>query len=264
MAIVLIIQDGDKTSRIKLTSRPIIVGRSSKCDIKIDDDMCSGKHCAFKLNANFKVLAKDLESTNGTFLNDGKIMDSHLMLDDILKIGNCEISIDRSELSIKEKQILTRDEPTAHIKFVNLPTERKKVKPSQVIRAKKEADEAKQASQKLPAKKPSPPVPPKQEVPKKPTDPAKAKQAKEPVKKPTPEDQQTNTKTMSLKDRIAAKGKNLGKSASVEVADNLSERQIDLEESSGATKMIKLEKPGIASKGKNSLKSKLKKVFKKD
>jgi pSer/pThr/pTyr-binding forkhead associated (FHA) protein len=237
MAIVLIIQDGDNSSRIKLTSRPIIVGRSSKCDIKINDDMCSGKHCAFKLNANFKVLAKDLESTNGTYLNDGKIMDTHLMLDDVLKIGSCEIFIDRSELSPKEKQTLTRDEPTAHIKFVSLPTERKKVKPSQVIRARRESQTPNLGSapqNKEALKKDTPSIKPNEEQP--------------------PKKKQVNTQTMSLKERIAAKGKNLGKS-SVEVSENPSERQIDLEESSGATKMIKLDKP--------SLRSKLKKVFKK-
>ncbi|OUR92874.1 hypothetical protein A9Q84_20395 [Halobacteriovorax marinus] len=245
MAIVLIIQDGDQTSRIKLTSRPITIGRSSKCDIKIDDDMCSGKHCALKINANSIVLVKDLESTNGTFLNDGKIMDTHLMLDDLLKIGNCEITIDRSELSPKEKIALTRDEPTAHIKFVSLTPEKKKVRPSQVIRAKKEA-QAPNISPKIskPALK-------------------KEKQEIKPDPKTSNTETESKTGTMSLKDRIAAKGKKISKGKSVAVTENLSERQIDLEESSGATKLIKLEKPSTGKTGKSSIKSKIKNVFKK-
>jgi pSer/pThr/pTyr-binding forkhead associated (FHA) protein len=240
MAIVLIIQDGDQVSKVKLTAKPVVFGRSSKCAVKINDGMCSGQHCAFVVNQHFRVLVKDLESTNGTFLNDCKIMDSHLMLDDVVKIGDCEIFIDPSELSPKEKKILTRDEPTSQIKFVNLPSERKTVKPSQVVRAKKLAqveEEAKTVVQK---------VAPKQ-----------AKPVQEKKEKPAALEKSREQKRI---ERLKEKAKKFGKGAGGDLPGIESERQIDLEESSGNTQMIKISKP---TKKKKSLGSKIKGVFKK-
>lgn len=243
MPVLLVIRENDEEKRVKLTAQPLILGRSSKSHIQIQDQMCSGKHCAFKLNQQFRVLVKDLESTNGTYLNDCQIMDSHLMLDDIIKIGNCEIFIDRSELSPKEKAILTRDEPTAQIKFVDLPSKKKVVKPSQVVRAKQQA--AKSSQSKASPKKF---FPEKEEAK---TVVAKIKSPETPIKK-----EETNT---GLKERLAKKGKSLKKGdASLDVSN---ERQIDLEESSGDTKLIKLDKG--TGKKKTSLASKIKKAFKK-
>lgn len=213
MAIVLKIREDGKTRRARLTSRPLVAGRSSKCPLRINDALCSGQHCAFVINKGFRVLVKDLESTNGTFLNDCKIMDSHLMLDDVITIGDCEISIDPNELSPKEKRLLTRDEPTSRIKFVSLTPESKK--PSQILKEKNEIKEKSEKPKEL---------------------------SREEV----------------IKNRVTLKAKNLKKPKEVE--SPMSERTIDLEESSGSTKMIKIGKP---KKTKKSLASKIKNVFKK-
>ncbi|WP_044557730.1 FHA domain-containing protein [Halobacteriovorax marinus] len=264
MAVLLIIREENEERRVKLTAQPLILGRSSKCHVQIKDQMCSGKHCAFKLNQQFKVLVKDLESTNGTYLNDCQIMDTHLMLDDVLKIGNCEIFIDRSELSPKEKAILTRDEPTAQIKFMDLPSSQRTVKPSQVVRAKQQAQQGAKPGSKPVPKAPKKFFPESEEktmVAKKPVP------KQEPVKKPqAPEGTNTNTNT-SLKERLAQKAKNLNQKKSAPQVEVSNERQIDLEESSGDTQFIQLDKGDKSSPGdkkkKSSLASKLKKVFKK-
>jgi pSer/pThr/pTyr-binding forkhead associated (FHA) protein len=212
MAIVLIIREGGTTKKVRLTSKPLIAGRSSKSPLQINDGLCSGQHCAFVINKDSRVLVKDLESTNGTFLNDCKIMDSHIMLDDVIKIGECEISIDRDELTTKEKKQLTRDEPTSRIKFVNLDPSKKNIKPSEALRAKKEA---------------------------------LAKAEKE--------------KALQKEERLKKRAKKLLKAKEKETT-LASERTIDLEESSGSTKMIKIGKP---KKNKKSLANKIKGVFKK-
>ena len=240
MPVLLIIRENDEERSVKLTSQPLVLGRSSKCHIQIQDQMCSGKHCAFKLNQQFRVLVKDLESTNGTYLNECQIMDTHLMLDDVIKIGECEIFIDRSELSPKEKAALTRDEPTQQIKFVDLPSNKKVLKPSQVVRAKQAQQEKK--------------VAPKKEAP---------PEKKQVIKKSEAE---TKTGTSSLKDRIAAKGKNLKDKKPEPQTPPSNERQIDLEESSGDTQFIKIDRPSLSSKKgkeKSSFASKIKKAFKK-
>ena len=227
MAIVLIIREDETSRRVKLTARPLIAGRSSKSPLRINDALCSGQHCAFVISNEFRVLVKDLESTNGTFLNDCKIMDSHIMLDDIIKIGECEILIDPSELTPKEKRHLTRDEPTSKIKFVSLKPEAKLLKPSEALRAKanKEAQEL-------------------------------LKQTREPKKEPKNE----LSREEIIKQRVTSKAKSLSNSNKADIESPSSERTIDLEESSGATKMIKI---GKTKKAKKSLASKIKGVFKK-
>ncbi|WP_127715627.1 FHA domain-containing protein [Halobacteriovorax sp. HLS] len=226
MPIVLIIREGETIRKAKLTSRPLLLGRSSKCAVQIADGMCSGQHCAFIVNQQSRVLVKDLDSTNGTFLNDCKIMDSHLMIDDVIKIGECEIYIDPSELSPKEKKVLTRDEPTSQIKFVNLTPEKKKgIKPSEVVKARKEQEQQRQDAS-----------------------------HKEELERP----KQLNREE-ALKQRIANKVKNRSTVSNTQVGLE-SERQIDLEESTGSTKMIKIDRP---KKSKKSLGSKIKGIFKK-
>ncbi len=251
MPVLLIVKENGEERSFKLTSQPLVLGRSSKCHIQIQDQMCSGKHCAFKLNQQFKVLVKDLESTNGTYLNDCQIMDSHLMLDDIIKIGNCEIYIERSELSPRERAILTRDEPTAQIKFMDLPSNNKALKPSQVVRAKQagQTPRTSQAPKKLFPEKPREAVP----------------APKENTKTPEEKVQKSGTASVSLKERIAAKGKKFKDAQPATQIEPSNERQIDLEESSGDTQFIKIDKPSTTKgkKEKTSFASKLKKVFKK-
>lgn len=248
MPVHLIIRENNKDKRVKLTSRPVVLGRSSKTHIQIQDQMCSGKHCAFKLTEQFKVLVKDLESTNGTYLNDCQIMDSHLMLDDIIKIGQCEIFIDHAGLSPKEKAILTRDEPTAQIKFVDLPSNQKVLKPSQVVRARQQA-EGSPDTQKV-----------KPQAPKK-FFPDAANEKKE----ASSNSDNSSSPKSSLKDRIAAKGKKINEKKPSDNPGISNERQIDLEESSGDTQFIKLDDSTSSGKKKDkqSFASKIKKAFKK-
>lgn len=260
MPVHLIIRENNQDKRVKLTSRPLVLGRSSKTHIQIQDQMCSGKHCAFKLSEQFKVLVKDLESTNGTYLNDCQIMDSHLMLDDVIKIGSCEIFIDHAGLSPKEKAILTRDEPTAQIKFVDLPSNKNTLRPSQVVRAKQQAAREEKNSQKPKSQSPKKFFPDSNEA----KPPVINKPTAAPEKEPAKKTEETSTKS-SLKDRIAARGKKISQEKTTNEGKVSNERQIDLEESSGDTQFIKLDDSTNSGKKKDkvSFASKIKKAFKK-
>jgi pSer/pThr/pTyr-binding forkhead associated (FHA) protein len=121
MAVVLIIttQNGAQTE-LSLDSSTIILGRSSSSTLKLSDPKISGKHCAIKKIATGKVLVKDLDTTNGTYLNGGKITETQLFCDDAITIGDISIQIDQTKLTPKEKKVLVRDEPTVQVKFVDL------------------------------------------------------------------------------------------------------------------------------------------------
>jgi len=57
--------------RITLTAK-IIIGRSSQCDVVIDDMLVSREHAEIQqIKSAFYI--KDLESRNGTFVNDTRV-----------------------------------------------------------------------------------------------------------------------------------------------------------------------------------------------
>lgn len=67
----------------------ILIGRSSQCDISIDSGMLSRHHAAVLTTADDSILLKDLDSTNGTFLNTMRVTTSMpLHHGDVLTIGD--------------------------------------------------------------------------------------------------------------------------------------------------------------------------------
>lgn len=67
----------------------MLIGRSSQCDISIDSGMLSRHHAAVLAGTGDSVLIKDLDSTNGTFLNTMRVTSSTpLNHGDVLTIGD--------------------------------------------------------------------------------------------------------------------------------------------------------------------------------
>ena len=138
MAIVLIIQEQEITHKIPLSGKPLILGRSSKCDLKLQDPMVSGKHCAFLINEEGKATVKDLDSSNGTFVNGFKIAETHVMMDDEVTIGAIKCWLDATQLNPKEKKVHVRETAKTRMKFINLEESAEKVPRKEQINKKKE------------------------------------------------------------------------------------------------------------------------------
>ncbi|MEW5743322.1 MAG: GGDEF domain-containing protein [Myxococcota bacterium] len=65
----------------------LVIGRSSKCDVQVDQDSVSRNHARVHVESS-KIAVKDLGSTNGTFVNDEQITGDHpLRNGDLIKIG---------------------------------------------------------------------------------------------------------------------------------------------------------------------------------
>lgn len=77
---------------------PILVGRSEEANIRIAyDEFCSRRHALIYWE-NEKCYIKDLESTNGTNVNDTKIQSAvELNNNDIIKLGNTVLVASISE-----------------------------------------------------------------------------------------------------------------------------------------------------------------------
>lgn len=104
MAIILIIktEDGGITELPLLNK--IIIGRSSSSDYTIHDSKMSGQHCSFEFTPQDQIKFTDLGSTNGSYFNNSKITQSIFKINDVIRIGNTEITIEEKRLSIGERR----------------------------------------------------------------------------------------------------------------------------------------------------------------
>ncbi len=64
-------QDGD-TEILEFTQSPVLVGRGSKCDLRVTGEGISRHHCQLE-EKNGQFFVTDLGSSNGTFVNEEKI-----------------------------------------------------------------------------------------------------------------------------------------------------------------------------------------------
>jgi diguanylate cyclase (GGDEF)-like protein len=72
--------------KYNLEQANIVIGRSSKCDVQIDQESVSRNHAKI-INAGKSIILRDLGSTNGTYVND-QLIDEYVLRDgDFIKIG---------------------------------------------------------------------------------------------------------------------------------------------------------------------------------
>ncbi len=74
--------------RHSLSSDPLIIGRSEDCGICINDNSVSRRHVQIELRGE-DHFATDLESMNGTFVNNVATAERKLEDGDYLRVGNC-------------------------------------------------------------------------------------------------------------------------------------------------------------------------------
>jgi two-component system cell cycle response regulator len=75
-------------TRYALGDTPVVLGRGNDCDIRINDHSVSRRHARIQPGAD-GYYAVDLQSTNGTFVNDVLASICKLKDGDYLRVGNC-------------------------------------------------------------------------------------------------------------------------------------------------------------------------------
>jgi len=75
-------------SRYPLGDKPLVLGRGSDCEIRINDHSVSRRHARIQPGAD-GYYAVDLQSTNGTYVNDTPASMYKLKDGDYLRVGNC-------------------------------------------------------------------------------------------------------------------------------------------------------------------------------
>jgi two-component system, NtrC family, response regulator HydG len=79
--------DGASPSRV-------LIGKSSSCEVRLDDDEVSRRHCALELSGA-RLRVTDLDSTNGTHVDHVAIREAFLAGGETLRIGKTHIRVER-------------------------------------------------------------------------------------------------------------------------------------------------------------------------
>ena len=72
--------------RFEVTDSPILIGRAAECSIQLIDDSVSRAHCRI-VKGEKGVTIQDLESTNGTYVNDADVASRIVNDGDRIKVG---------------------------------------------------------------------------------------------------------------------------------------------------------------------------------
>lgn len=77
----------------QFNSSEIVVGRDPSCDLAAPDEMVSARHARLSFHHN-QWWVEDLQSTNGTFLNDERVYAATVLIDgDELRCGNLYLQV---------------------------------------------------------------------------------------------------------------------------------------------------------------------------
>ena len=84
---LIVIYGHEMGRRVHVTTEPLIIGRSPKCEIQVDQESVSRNHCRIRFEGG-EFLVRDLGSTNGTYVNDNLVQEEgRLRHGDQLKVG---------------------------------------------------------------------------------------------------------------------------------------------------------------------------------
>jgi pSer/pThr/pTyr-binding forkhead associated (FHA) protein len=102
---VLVLQNGRQAgSRRPLNMATTFVGRSQGCDIRLNIDGVDAMHCAL-VHGPDGLVVRDLNSSNGTFVNGERVTTVPIRNGDILKIGPFQFRVDLSSTGAPRRPV---------------------------------------------------------------------------------------------------------------------------------------------------------------
>ena len=90
------IPEESPTFKLKVKKVTNVVGREGTCDIYVESKQVSRRHCLLQVTER-GLLVKDLESTNGTFVNGIPLADGYINDGDRLSLGTYVLTLHREK-----------------------------------------------------------------------------------------------------------------------------------------------------------------------
>jgi hypothetical protein len=80
---------------VRLPSRagPLIVGRSRECDVVVGEETVSRVHAELRHGDDDAWIVRDLDSTNGTWLNGSRVREARVCGGDVLSLGGLRMEL---------------------------------------------------------------------------------------------------------------------------------------------------------------------------
>src|SRR5712675_3017767 len=79
----------------ELGEKWVTIGRHDGNEFQIADPSVSGRHCEVRVRGD-ELVVRDLQSTNGTFVDDKKISEGVVKLGQTLRVGEVELRFEAS------------------------------------------------------------------------------------------------------------------------------------------------------------------------
>jgi predicted component of type VI protein secretion system len=116
----------------------MVIGRKTDADLRIPLREVSREHCRLSINGK-KAILKDLESSNGTFVNDQRIVQATLKPGDQIKIGPVVLTV---QIDGSPKKIAPPIAPQAGKRgTADAPTEIQSIAPAKAGKAAASAED---------------------------------------------------------------------------------------------------------------------------
>ncbi|MCF7708716.1 MAG: FHA domain-containing protein [Verrucomicrobia bacterium] len=106
MAKLVVLSEGYKGKTHELKEERISIGRIEDNTFQIPEPSVSSHHCEVLLKGD-EVVVKDLDSTNGTFIDGEQIEEAALKPGQVLRLGLLEIRLENGEKAHDDKKVQT-------------------------------------------------------------------------------------------------------------------------------------------------------------
>jgi hypothetical protein len=97
---------------IELPAGKVVIGRGASAEIQLDEPGISSQHCELVVT-EISVTARDLGSTNGSFVDEQRIEKAVLQPGQILRLANMAMRFEREEVRISIPELSSPSEPTS-------------------------------------------------------------------------------------------------------------------------------------------------------
>jgi pSer/pThr/pTyr-binding forkhead associated (FHA) protein len=108
---LILVSPGLPDGRVELSpSRlPVVLGRSHRSDLTIDDDLLSRRHSEIRMNGHSQFEIRDLDSTNLTIVNGHDVASHVLQYGDLILLGDTEVKVEIESSDDVMNEKTTRD-----------------------------------------------------------------------------------------------------------------------------------------------------------
>jgi len=110
MAKILVKTAGLSSQLLELKLGVNRIGRNAENDFQLEHPSVSGSHCEFVVTDSSLVL-RDLESTNGTFVNGAKVREFKLSPGETVHVGEVELWVESTAAAIVIPRFVDRELP---------------------------------------------------------------------------------------------------------------------------------------------------------